>query len=99
MWERRQNCHTKDGAFLAILRRGVCAQHGAEVVVIHLVLVLVDEVPPLLLASLALHLILVYRRLEVKVRELLVEVFENLVVELGEAQLGARELLEDGPIC
>lgn len=91
--------YTKDRSRLAILGRSTCAQHSAKVVVIYFVLVHIDKVPPLLLASLALHLILINRTLEVEVGELLVEVLEDLIVELGQAQFRAWELLEDGPVC
>lgn len=87
--------HTKYGSALPILEGWIRSQHRAKVVVVHLVLVHVDEVSPLLFASLALHLIFVDCSLEIKVRELSVEVLEDIIVKLGQAQFGSWELLED----
>lgn len=89
---------TKDGFVLAVLKSRVGAQQGAEVEVVNLLLVLVDEVSPALLACLALHLVLVNGGLGVVVGELLLEVLVDFVVDLGEAKLRARDLLEDGPV-
>lgn len=84
---------------LAVLELGVCPDDGAVVVVIDPLLVGVDELAPSLLALLALHLVLVNCCLWVELGKVLLEVFVDLIVELGEAELGAGDLLEDFPIC
>jgi hypothetical protein len=89
----------ENGLVLAILEFWVGPDDCAVVVVLDLLLVRHDELAPLLLSVLALHLILVYCGLGVKVWELLLEVLVDLIVELGEAQLGAGHLLEDLPVC
>lgn len=76
---------TENGLVLAVLKGRVGAQQCAEVVVIDLVLVLVDEVSPALLACLALHLVLIDGGLGVVVGEFLLEVLVDFVVDLGEA--------------
>lgn len=91
-------CDTEDGFVLAVLKSRVGAQQGAKVEVVNLLLVLVDEVSPALLACLTLHLILIDRGLGVVVGELLLEVLVDFVVDLGEAKLRARDLLENGPV-
>lgn len=75
------------------------ADDRAKVEIVNLLLELVDPVAPLLLASLALHLVLDEGRGSVKVGECLLEGIVDLVVHLGEAQLRALHLLEDRPVC
>ena len=97
----RVELHTdsKDGALLGVVGLAARTEHGAEVEVLDLLLVLVDEVAPLLLSCLALHLVLVYGGRRIEVREFLLEVLVDLVVELGQAKLGAGHLLENVPVC
>jgi hypothetical protein len=90
---------SEDGALLGVVGLVARTEHGAEVEVLDLLLVLVDEVAPLLLSGLALHLILVYGGRGIEVGELLLEVLVDFVVELGQAKLGARHFLEDVPVC
>lgn len=89
---------TKDGGVLAVLDLWTRPQHGTEVVVIDLLLVGRHELAPPLLSDLALHLILVNGGGGVELGEVGLEVFEYVVVHLGEAQRGALHLLEDGPV-
>ena len=93
------HAHGEDGAVLGVVCLGARTQHGAEVVVLDGLLVLVDEVAPSLLAGLALHLVLVDCSGGIEVGELLLEVLVDLVVLLGEAQGRALDLLEDVPVC
>lgn len=53
------HAHTEDGGVLVVLLVGASSDDCAKVEVIDLLLELVDPVAPLLLASLALHVILV----------------------------------------
>jgi len=92
------HAHRKYSAVLAVLGLCVRAHHGAEVVVLHPRVVFHDEVAPSLLPRLALHLILDNRSCRVPLGEILLEVFVDLVVDLGEAELGAGDLLEDVPV-
>lgn len=93
------HANTEDGGVLVVLDIGAGAQDCAEVVVVDLVLELVDPVAPLLLSGLALHLVLVDGTGRVEVGECLHEGCVDLVVHLGQAQLGALDLLQDGPVC
>jgi hypothetical protein len=74
-------------ALLTVFYVGARAKQCAKVVVLHLVLVLCDELAPPLLARLALQVVFVQCRCRVKVGKFFLEVFENLVVDLGKAQL------------
>ena len=94
----RQRGRTEDGLLLAVLELWVGAQDGAKVVVVDLFLVGHHEVAPLLLALLALHLVLVDCLGGVEVGEVALQVLEDVVVHLGEAQVGALDLFEDGPV-
>lgn len=76
---------TKNGLVLAVFKSRVGAQQCTEVVVVDLLLVLVDEVSPALLACLALHLVLIDGGLGVVVGEFLLEVLVDFVVDLCEA--------------
>jgi hypothetical protein len=89
----------KNGLILAVLELRVCPDDCAVVEVLDLLVVRHDKLAPLLFAVLALHLVLVYCGFRVKVGELRLEVLVDLIVELGEAQLGAGHLLEDLPVC
>lgn len=89
---------TKNGVVLLILLISAVANDCAKVVVLDLLLELVDPFAPLLLAGLALHGVLVDGGGGVEVGELLHEGLVDLVVHLGQAQLGALDLLEDGPV-
>jgi hypothetical protein len=89
---------SKDGTLLGVVGLAAGTEHGAEVEVLDLLLVLVDEVAPLLLSCLALHLILVYCGRRIEVREFLLEVLVDFVVKLGQAKLGTRHFLEDVPV-
>jgi hypothetical protein len=93
------HAHSKYCLVLAVLELGVCSDDCAVVVVVHLLLVCHDELAPSLLSILALHLLLVYGCLGVEIGEVLFEVFVDFIVEFGEAQLRARHLLEDLPVC
>lgn len=90
---------TENGVVLIVLLICAAADDGAEVVVLNRVLVLVDEVAPPLLAGLALHVVFDKRGGRVEVGELLHEMHIDRVVNLGQAQLGALDLLEDRPVC
>ena len=92
------HAHCKDGTVLGVFGLWICAHHGPEVVVFHLLLILHNEVAPLLLPCLALHLILVDRDRRIPVGKVLFEMFVDLVIELGKAELGAWDLLEDVPV-
>lgn len=72
---------------------------GAKVVVVDALLVGHHELAPPVFARLALELVLVDGRGRVEVGEVLVQVLEDLVVDLGQAQLGAGDFFEDGPVC
>jgi len=89
---------TKDSLLLAILELGVCPQHGAKVVVVHLLLVLHHELTPPLLALGALHLVLIDRGGGVKLGELLLQVLVDVVVQLGQAEAGPAHFLKDRPV-
>ena len=92
------HAHRKNCAFLAVLHLGARAEHCAEVVVLHLLLVLADELAPPLLALLALHLALVQCGRCVKVGEFLLEVLIDFVIDLGESQFRAGDFFEDLPV-
>mgnify|MGYP007033529218 CR=1 FL=1 len=81
----RMTSRTENGLVLAVFKGRVGAQQSAEIVVVDLLLVMVDEVSPALLACLALHLILVDCSLGVVVGKLLLEVLVDFVVDLGKA--------------
>jgi hypothetical protein len=89
----------ENGLVLAILEFRVGPDDCAVVVVLDLLLVRHNELAPLLLSVLALHLILVYCGLGIKVWKFRLEVLVDLIVEFGETQLGAGHLLEDLPVC
>jgi hypothetical protein len=93
------HAHRKNCAFLAVLHLGARAEHCAEVVVLHLLLVLTDELAPSLLAVLALHLVLVQCGGRVEFGKVLLEVFVDFVIDLCESQLGTGYFLEDLPVC
>lgn len=92
------HAHCENSSLLCVVCLRASPHHGAEVEVLHLLLVLVDEVAPPLLAGLALHLVLVYGGGCVEVGELLLEVLVDLIVNLGEAQSRALDLFEDVPV-
>ena len=83
---------------LCVLLLGARAQHGAEAVVVDLVLVGHHEVTPPLLSLGALHLGLVYRLGRVELGEVLEKVFVDVVVHLGQAKAASLDLFEDGPV-
>lgn len=89
---------TEDAAVLCVLVLGVCSQDGSEAVVVDPVVVDHHELAPALLADGALHLVFYYGLGGIEVWEVLDEVLEDLVVDLGQAEGAALDLLEDGPI-
>lgn len=91
--------NSKYGALLTVLRLWIRAYHGAEVVILHLLLVLGDELAPSFLALFALHIILIQRGRRIEFWEILLEVLVDFVVDLGESQLGTGHFLEDLPVC
>jgi hypothetical protein len=93
------HAHCEYGLVLTILKLGVGPNNGAVVEVVHLLIVGHDELAPSLFARFTLHLLLVNCGFRVEVGELLLEVFVDLIIELGEAQLGAGHFLEDLPVC
>jgi hypothetical protein len=93
------HAHRKYRLVLAVFELWIRSNDGAVVVVVHPLLVRVDELPPSLLSFLALHLILVYCGFGVKLGEVFLEVLVDFIVEFGEAQLGARYFFEDLPVC
>lgn len=84
---------------MVVLGLGACAEHGAEVVVLDLVLVLADELAPPLLALLALHLILVQCGGGVELGEVLLKVFVDFIVDLRQSQFGTWDFFKDLPVC
>lgn len=92
------HAHTKNSGVLVVFGIRAGANDGAEVVVLNL-LPLVHPVAPLLLARLALHVVLDKGSSRVEVRERLHEGLVDLVVLLGQAQLGALDLLQNSPVC
>lgn len=89
---------TKDCRILIILRLWVVPHHRPKVVIIDRLLVLHHEVPPPLLPRLALHLILVDRLGGVELREGLLQVSVDFLVNFGEAEGRAFDFLENGPV-
>lgn len=83
---------------LVVLEFRVRSYNRAEIVVFDFLLILVHEVAPLLLALLALHLVLIDGLRRVEVGEFLLEMFVDFVVDLRQAQLGARRLLKNRPV-
>ena len=77
---------TEDGLVLAVFPLGVGTQDGAKAVVVHLLLISHAELAPPLLASLALHLILVDGCGGVELGEVALEVLVDLIIDLGQAQ-------------
>jgi hypothetical protein len=93
------HAHCKYGLVLTILEFGVGPDNGAVIEVVHLLVVGHDKLAPLLFARLALHLLLVDCGFRVEIGKVLLEVFVDLIVELGQPQLGAGYFLEDLPVC
>lgn len=83
---------------LCVLVLGVGTQYGAETVIVDGVLVHHHELSPPLLAFGTLHLILYDGLGRVEVGKLLDEVVEDVVVDLGQTEGAALDLLEDGPV-
>lgn len=76
---------TENRLLLAILAGRTSPQHRTKIIILDLLLallILLNETPPLLLAGLALHLVLVDGGFHVEVGELAVEVRQDVVVEL-----------------
>ena len=90
---------TKYGLLLFVLALSIRSQHRAEVVIVDLLLVCHQELPPPLLASLALHLVLVNLRCRVELGEIGLQMCIDLIVELCESECRSADLLEDGPVC
>lgn len=78
---------------LFVLKLGVRSHNSSEVVVVNRLLVNHHELPPPVLAALALHLALVDRRGWVEVGEVPLQVLVDLVIVLGQTQQGALDLL------
>lgn len=74
--------HTKDGLILTVLPFWVSSQHCTKVVIANLLLVRHHKLPPPLLASLALHLVLIDGGCGVEFREIGLQVLIDLIVEL-----------------
>jgi hypothetical protein len=79
------HAHRKYSLVLAIFKLWVCPNDGAVVVVIHSLVVGVDELAPFLLPFLALHFIFVYGGLWVEFGEFLLEMLVDFVVEFGKS--------------
>lgn len=88
----------KNSLLLAVLGLGGGPQQSAKVVVVNLLVVGHHKGAPPLLARLALHLVLVDGLGGVELGEVPLEVLEDVVVHLGQAQLGAGHLFENGPV-
>ena len=95
----RLSCiRTEDGLFLAVLHVGTGAHHGTKVVVVDALLVGHHELAPSLLASLALHLVLINGLGGVELRKILLEVREDVLVELCQTDFGAWNFLKNSPV-
>lgn len=94
----RFDLHTENSGVLLVLGLGVVADHGAEIVVVNLLLVGHQELAPPILALLALHLVLVDSGGRVELGEVGLEVLVDFVVDLGQAEGRALDHLEDGPV-
>lgn len=79
-----QDRQTEDCLPLPILKCRIRSQHGAKVIVVHGFLIFHHEVPPPLLALLALHLVLVDCFLWVKFWKLPSEMIIDLIVHSRE---------------
>lgn len=90
--------HGKDRAVLIIVLLGVGTDQGAEVEVVDLLLVHGDELAPSLFALLTLHLVLVDGLAHIDLGKVLLEVLVDLVIVLGETELGTLDRLEDLPV-
>lgn len=90
---------TKDGGVLLVLRLRVVPNHGAEIVVVHPLLVRHHELAPPLLAGLALHLVLVDRSGGIEFGESLLEVLVDFIIDLSQSETGALDSFENGPVC
>lgn len=89
---------TEDGTVLCVLFLGIGSQDGTEAVIVDLLVVGHQELAPPLLALGALQLVLYYRLGWIEFGEVFHEVFVDFVVDLGQAQGAALDLLEDGPV-
>lgn len=74
---------TKDSLLLRVLAFRIRPQHSAKVIIVNPFLIGHHELPPPLLAFLALHIILVYRLRNVNIWKVFLEVLEDFVVDLG----------------
>lgn len=90
---------TENGRVLLIIHLGAISNHGAKVVVVHLLLIRHQELAPSLLAGLALHRVLVDGGTGVELGEVGLEMLVDFVVDLGQAEAGALDSFEDGPVC
>jgi hypothetical protein len=78
------HAYCKYSLVLAILKLGVGPNDGAIIVVVDLLVVCSDELAPPLFSCLALHLLLIDGGGRVEIGKLLLKVFVDLIVELGE---------------
>jgi hypothetical protein len=78
------HAHCKYGLVLAILELWVGPNDGAVVVVVHFLVIGGNELAPPLFPRLALHFLLIDGGFRVEVGKVLLEVFVDLIVELGE---------------
>jgi hypothetical protein len=78
--------HTKDGVLLAVLGGMAISKHSAKVVIFNCLLIFHDKFSPSLFACFALHFIFDYGGGGVEIRELLHEMFVDVVVVLGKLQ-------------
>lgn len=78
--------HTKNSSVLLILELRTGSQNSSEVIIVNLLVVGHHELPPPLLAGLALHLALIDRRGRVEVRKILLQVLVDIVIVFGQSQ-------------
>lgn len=74
---------TKDCLFLAVFERRICPEDCSKVIIVDLLFVRHHELPPPLLAGLALHFVLIDGFGHVKFGEISLQMLVYLVVDLG----------------
>ena len=90
---------TENSLLLTIFDIWRVSNHCSEVEIIDPFLVCHQEFAPPLLASLALHFILINTLRGIEIWEIGLEMCVDLIVDLGEPQGRATDLFEDCPVC
>jgi hypothetical protein len=90
--------HTKDCLLLSILKFGAGPKHSPKVVIVDLLLVCLNEVPPPFFPCFALHLIFIYGGSGIEVGEFFLEVFVDIIVDFSEPECRAAHLFKDFPV-